>query len=186
VIHNKSLKKFYFIENFNKSHIKNLDKDINIIYRNYKENYSESKILELKKFCKKVKKKLFLANNINLTIKLKLDGAYIPSFNKDISVCKLKSRGIQIMGSAHNLKEINQKKKQGVQTIFLSPLFKVSKSYNFLGISKFNALANIFNGEVVALGGIGKNNIQKLKLVNCFGLASISYIKENTKIKRYE
>jgi thiamine monophosphate synthase len=90
------------------------------------------------------------------------------------------------MGSAHNLKEINEKKKQGVQTIFLSPLFKVSKSYNFLGISKFNTLANIFNGDVVALGGIKKNNIQKLKLLNCFGLASITYIKENIKMKKHE
>ena len=186
MIHNKSLKKFYFIENFDKSHIKNLDKDIDIIYRNYKENYNESKILELKKFCKKFGKKLFLANNVNLTIKLKLDGAYIPSFNKDISVNKLRNKKIQIMGSAHNFKEINEKKKQGVQIIFLSPLFKVSKSRNFLDISKFNTLAKTFNGSVVALGGISKNNIQKLKLLNCFGLASISYIKQNTKVKRYE
>jgi|TARA_B110000914_G_C15462540_1_gene446591 thiamine-phosphate pyrophosphorylase len=184
VIHNKSLKKFYFIESFNKSHIKNLDKDINIIYRNYKEEYNESEIFELKKFCYKLGKKLFLSNNINMTIKLKLDGAYIPAFNKDISVYKLKNRKIQIIGSAHNLKEINEKKKQGVQIIFLSPLFKVPKSSKFLGISKFNILANTFNGGIVALGGITKNNIRKLKLLNCFGLASISYIKENTISKK--
>ena len=78
-----------------RSNIKNLDKDINIIYRNYKEEYNESEIFELKKFCYKLGKKLFLSNNL-MTIKLKLDGAYIPAFNKDISVYKLKNRKIQL------------------------------------------------------------------------------------------
>ena len=186
MVHNKRLIKFYFIESFNKDHIQRLDKDINIIYRNYKEKYNETKILEIKKFCKKIGKKFFLANNVNLTIKLCLDGAYIPSFNKDISVYKLKHKKILIIGSAHNLKQINEKKKQGVQVIFLSPLFKVNKSHKFLGVTRFNILANFFNGNIVALGGITKNNIKKVMLLNCFGFASISYIKENTSIKKYE
>ncbi len=177
MIHNINLQKFYFINDFNKDHIKSLDKDINIIYRNYTENYSEVKILEIKKFCKKIGKNFFLANNIRLTIKLHLDGAYIPSFNKDLSVKKLKSKKMLVLGSAHNLKEINQKKKQGVQIIFLSPLFKVNKSQNFLGVIKFNIFSNYLVGKTVALGGITKNNIQKVKALNCLGFASISYIR---------
>ena len=38
--------------------------------------------LKLKKYCKKKGYKFFLSNNIKLAIKLDLDGAYIPSFNK--------------------------------------------------------------------------------------------------------
>jgi thiamine-phosphate pyrophosphorylase len=178
MIHNNNLKKFYFIKEFDKNHIKSLDNDINIIYRNYTEKYDEFKILEIKNFCKKIGKKFFLANNIKLTVKLRLDGAYIPSFNKDLSVKSLTGKKITILGSAHNLKEINQKRNQGVQIIFLSPLFKIKKSPNSLGIIKFNILSNFFNGKTVALGGINKNNIQKVKILNCFGFASISYIRE--------
>jgi len=127
MIHINALQRFYFIDDFDRDHLIKIDSNIIIIYRNYKEKNNEKKIFEIKKFCKKIGKKFFLANNVNLTIKLRLDGAYIPSFNKDISVKKLRNKGIPILGSAHNLKEINEKIKQGVQIIFLSPLFKVEK-----------------------------------------------------------
>lgn len=157
------LNKFYFIDDFNKNHLNNLNTDISIIYRNYKEKYSEAKIFEIKKFCKKIGKKFYLANNVNLAIKLRLDGAYIPSFNKDISVKKLQNKKLLILGSAHNLKEINEKTKQGVQVIFLSPLFKVKKAKDFLEVTKFNIFSKFFKGDVVALGGIKKKILKKLK-----------------------
>ena len=31
--------------------------------------------------------------------------------------------------------------------------------------------------KVVALGGVSRKNIKKLKLINCFGFAGISYFK---------
>ena len=175
------LQKFYFIENFNKDHLKSLDSNTNVIYRNYKEKYDVSKIFNIKKFCKKIQTKFFLANDINLAVKLQLDGVYIPSFNKDISVKRLSNKKLLLLGSAHNLKEINEKKKQGVQILFLSPLFKVEKTKKFLDVVKFNIYSKVFNGSVVALGGIRKNNINKVKALNCFGFASISYIKNSIK-----
>jgi len=182
VIHNKSLKKFYFIDDFNKDHIRSLNKNISIIYRNYTKKYNQEKIIEIKKFCKNIKKEFFLANDVNLTNKLNLDGAYIPAFNNSLSVYKLKNKNMTLLGSAHNLKEINQKKRQGIDIIFIAPTFKVNKSNNFLGVTKFNILANLFNGKTIALGGININNIKKIKMLNCYGYASISYIKEHNKI----
>ena len=82
-----------------------LNKKIIIIYRNYKEKYDEQKILKIRNFCKSSNRKFFLANNIKLTLKLNLDGAYIPSFNRSLSVSRLKNRNITLIGSAHNLKE---------------------------------------------------------------------------------
>ena len=117
------LQRFYFIDDFDRDHLIKIDPNIIIIYRNYKEKNNEKKIFEIKKFCKKMGKKFFLANNVNLAIKLRLDGAYIPSFNKDISVKKLRNKGITILGSAHNLKEINEKIKTGcTNNFFISPL----------------------------------------------------------------
>lgn len=182
MIHNKTLKNFYFIDDFNKDHIRSLNKNISIIYRNYSEKYNADKIFKIKKFCKNIKKKFYLAGDIMLANKLKLDGAYIPAFNNSLSVCKLKNKNMILLGSAHNLKEINQKKRQGVDIIFLAPTFKVNKSKYFLNIIKFNILSNLLEGKTVALGGINKNNIKKIKMLNCYGFASISYIKEYNKI----
>ena len=177
-MHLNNLKKFYFIDEFNKDHLKNLDNNTAIIYRNYTKKYDEILIFKIKKFCKSKNLKFFLANDVNLAIKLRLDGIYIPAFNKRINIIKSKLHNLMCLGSAHNIKEINEKKRQGVDLIFLAPIFKVKKKNNYLGIIKFNNLSNINKCGFVALGGINKRNINNIKLLNCYGIASISYIKE--------
>ena len=62
--------------------------------------------------------------------------------------------------------------------IFLSPLFKVQKTNRYLGIQKFRSLTLNDNKKFIALGGINKKNIQKIKLLNCYGFAAISYIND--------
>ena len=181
-MHNNYLKKFHFIDSLNKDYIQSLNKSIIIIYRNYLKKYNEKEIIEMQKFCKKTDKKFYLANDVKLANKLRLDGAYIPSFNKDLSVIKLKKKNIKLIGSAHNIKELNQKKLQGMDLIFISPVFKLKKSKQFLGIIKFNILSNLINNKSVALGGINKKNISQIKKQKCYGFASISYIKENRNI----
>ena len=177
-MHLNNLKKFYFIDEFNKDHLKNLDNHTAIIYRNYTKKYDENLIFKIKKFCKSKNLKFFLANDVNLAIKLRLDGIYIPAFNKRINIVKSKLHDLMCLGSAHNIKEINEKKRQGVDLIFLAPIFKVKKKNNYLGIIKFNNLSNINKCGFVALGGINKRNINNIKLLNCYGIASISYIKD--------
>ena len=44
-MHKKFLKKYYFIDQFNKSNIDKLDKKTTIIYRNYKKNYKIDEII---------------------------------------------------------------------------------------------------------------------------------------------
>jgi len=173
---------FYFIKDFNKKHIKKLPKNIAIIYRNYSQKYNEEEILKIKKFCILDRRKFFLANDLSLVLKLNLDGAYIPSFNKDIAVMKLKTKNITILGSAHNIKEINQKKVQKVDYLFISPVFKTTKQTRCLGLIKFNILSKKFNNKVIALGGINKNNLKMINNLKNYGIASISYIKNNNKI----
>ena len=43
--------------------------------------------------------------------------------------------------------------------------------------SEINNLKKITKTQVIALGGVSKNNIKKLKLINCFGFAGITYFK---------
>jgi thiamine-phosphate pyrophosphorylase len=169
---------YYFIDKFDQSHIKKLPKNIGIIYRNYNEKYTEQSIILMKKFCLATNRKFYLANNIKLVDKLRLDGAYIPSFNKDIIVKRLRIKNYTLLGSAHNMKEINQKIKQEIDYLFISPVFKTSKKKESLGLIKFNILSQKFNRNTVALGGINQSNIKKIKNIKNYCFASISYIRD--------
>jgi len=130
----------------------------------------------IRNFCKKKKYKFFLSNNINLALKLNLDGAYIPSFNKDKKHLSFSlKKNFLIIGSAHSNNEIKIKESQNVKILFLSSLFKKNK--NYLGINKFKLLSTQTNKKIIALGGISSVNLKKLKLLNCFGFAGISYFE---------
>jgi len=175
-MHNKLPNKYYFINKFDTNYIDRQDKNTAIIYRNYNSNKNIQQILNFKRYCKDKNYKFYLSNNIKLAVNLNLDGAYIPSFNKSFEHLSYSfSKKFLLLGSAHNLYEIRIKEKQKVCVIFLSSLFKKNK--NYLGINKFKLLSKVTIKKVIALGGISNKNIKKLKLVNLFGFAGISYFE---------
>ena len=180
-MHNNIPKLFQFIESFETNLIKNRTKNLGVIYRNYSNKINISNLVKFKKFFLKNKIKLYLANNINLAIKLMLSGVYLPAFNKKKIIKKFKLRkNFQILGSAHNLIEINRKIEQGCEIIFLAPLFKTKKSKNYLNIIKFNILTLNKKVKFVALGGIKKKNISKTKMLNICGISGISMFQKKT------
>jgi thiamine-phosphate pyrophosphorylase len=168
--------KYYFINKFDTNNIDKLDKNTGIILRNYSSKNNIDTILNLKEFCKKKGFKFYLSNDVRLALNLNLDGAYIPSFNKNTKHLSFTlRRKFLIFGSAHNIKELKIKEKQKVKIIFLSSIFKKNK--NYLGLNKFRLLAKLTSIKVVALGGISNKNIKKLNLLDCFGFAGISYFE---------
>ena len=176
-MHNKILKKYYFINKFDKSHIDKQGKQTSIIYRNYDQDIDEKLILRIKNYCKKKGNEFLLSNNIKLAIKLDLDGAYIPSFNNNTKHLSysLKKKFI-ILGSSHNIFEMRIKEIQNVKVIFLSSIFKRNK--NFLGIYRFNLLSHLVKKPFIALGGISMGNLKKLSLINSIGFAGISFFEQ--------
>jgi len=172
---------YCFVENYNYANLCQLYKSINIIYRNYSKSNKLEDLLNLKKFCRKNNYPLFLSNDLKLSLKLGLDGIYIPSFNKNINlVKKIKTpRKFKIIGSAHNINEINIKIKQGCSEIFISPIFKVKKSNKNLDICKFNLMTLKYKSNFIALGGINEKNNKKVLMTKAKGLASISWAKKN-------
>ena len=170
-------RKYYFINKFETNNINKQDKQTVIIYRNYSSKIpNEELILKIKKYCKKNGNKFYLSNNIKLAIKLNLDGAYIPSFNKTTKHLAYSfKKNFNVVGSAHNLKEIRTKERQNVSKIFLSSLFK--KNNKYLGLNRFVSLTKYTKKDTVALGGISKNNIKKLLLLKQFEFAGISYFE---------
>ena len=166
------LNKYYFINKFDPDHIKKLNKNISIIYRNYKSSFDSNLIVKIRNFCKKYNRKLYLANNIKMAIKYNLDGAYIPSFNNNFKHLNYKTKSnFLIIGSAHNLKEIRIKETQMVSQIFISSIFKKEK--NYLGLYKFRNLSKNTKKKIIALGGINKKNLNKINLLDVVGIAGI-------------
>ena len=176
-MHSKLFTKYYFINTFDTNNLQKQDKETIIIYRDYtSSNINIHKLLKLKNFLRKKGNKFFIANNFKLALKLKLDGVYIPSFNNKFSHLAYSTfSNFSVIGSAHNLKEIKVKELQKVQSIFISSLFKKNK--NYLGLYKFKILKNYTQKKVVALGGISKKNIKKIRLLNISSIAGISYFK---------
>ena len=176
-MHNKILNKYYFINKFDQSHIDKQLKETTIIFRNYNQKIDEKLIIKIKNYCKKKGNKFLLSNNIKLAVKLNLDGAYIPSFNKNTKHLSYSlNKKFIILGSAHNIYEMNTKDLQNVNAIFLSSIFKKNK--NYLGINKFKSLSLLSGKPFIALGGISVNNLKRLNLTSCHGFAGISFFEQ--------
>jgi len=171
------LKKYYFINKFDPYHIKKLNKNISIIYRNYNSIINVSLLIKIKNFCRKNRRKFYLSNNVKLALKLNLDGVYLPSFNKSLKHLNYQiKKDFLIIGSAHNLLEIRIKEKQKISHIFISSIFKKEK--NYLGFYKFNNLSKMTKKKIIALGGINNNNIRKINMLNISGFAAIDYFNK--------
>jgi len=170
---------YYFIDDFNKKELIKLDKKIGLIYRNYNRNKKNKDLIDLINFCKKKKFQLFISNNYKIALKYKLNGLYIPSFNKSLRFNNiLFKKDFKIIGSAHNISEIKIKEKQNCSEILVSPLFKTKNNRKRLDIIKFNLMVLNFKKKFIALGGINFGNFKKINLTKSVGFASITWIKK--------
>ena len=183
-MHNYLPKFFIFLDQYNNQIFKNNNTNIGIIYRNYKDQKREKELFKIASACKKKRYKLFVSNDSKLALKAKADGIYIPSFNKSKFYLNLEKKNLLIIGSAHNQKEIHKKILQKCQAVFLSPVFYVKKSKNYLGLHKFNLLSRHNKIKMFALGGINKDNLAEMKMLNAKGFGGIRIFKKKTGLKK--
>ncbi|WP_415303995.1 thiamine phosphate synthase [Candidatus Pelagibacter sp. Uisw_090] len=182
-MHFKNLKFFCFIDKFDNNIINKLLNNTSVIYRNYHTKNNLDTIISIKNACKKKGIKFYLSNDVKLAIKLNLDGAYVPSFNKDriFNSYNFKKK-FKLLGSAHNLQEIKEKEIQNVNYIFLSPLFTSKKNKNCLGLYRFLNLMKKTKKKIICLGGVNEKNLSQIKILNPYGIASISLFQNESVI----
>ena len=164
--------KYYFIiENIRDIDLKNI-KNSNkfcIIYRSKNIAKNIEELMRFRKICKTKNIEFYVANNVKLTNILKADGIYISAYNKNLKIAHLRNSNFRVIGSAHNIKELNIKKMQGCSSIIFSRLFETSYKYKkgFLGVVKFNLLRLSRKENLIPLGGIRLSNLNKLSIVKC-------------------
>ena len=149
-----------------------------IIYRNFLFDENIKEMILFTRKCRQRNIKFYIANNYIIAKKCKADGLYLSSFNRKIY------HNIDIIGAAHNYKEINQKIKQKCRMIIVSRLFKTTykNKKSFFGISRFNLMVKNYNIEIAPLGGIKYNNLLKMKLISSNSFAIMSEIKKKPAI----
>ncbi len=174
-------KYFLIIESIKDIDLKNIKirNKFFIIYRNQKKIDKLKDLLMFRLVCRSKAIKFYVANNIKLAVSLNSDGIYLSSFNKQLKFLNYKKPNFEIIGSAHNYKEISNKVKQGCSSILFSKLFLVDydKKSPYLGIVKFNNFLKI-SKILIPLGGIKSYNLNCLNNVFSEGFALLSEIKK--------
>ena len=177
------IKNYYYLmidsaQNFDLDQIKVKNK-FTIIMTLLKD-YKDDRIKHFRNQCKAKKIKFFIKNNITSVVKHKADGLYISSHNKNLRLNQINSLNIDVIGSAHNLKELNIKMKQKCKRIIFSRLFETNykDKKTFLGIVKFNLFSRFTNIELIPLGGIREDNLQLTRLTNSKGFCILSEVKK--------
>jgi len=175
---------FVFLDQYNNQIFQNSNTNIGVIYRNYNYPKKDDELIKIAKACKRKRFLFFVSNDVKLALKAKADGIYIPSFSKTKKFLNFEKKNFIVIGSAHNQKEIHEKISQKCKAIFLSPVFFMKKSKNFMGIHKFNSLSYSNAANILALGGINEHNIHKLKLLHSKGFGGISLFKKKPALKK--
>ena len=178
IVKNKYLLIIENIKDIDLNHIKIRNK-FYIIYRYNKKIDKLNDLFYFRKQCKLKGIKFYIANNIKLANLLNSDGIYLSSYNKDLKFLIFRKFNFEIIGSAHNFREISLKIKQGCKLILLSKLFLVSynKESSYLGVVKFNNISKI-SKKIIPLGGIKIQNLNHLNNTNGEGFALLSEIKK--------
>ena len=172
-----SLKKknlYFFITNPNELNLDYVKKTGAILILRHPERLELKILKKFSKNCKRKRIQLYISNNIKILFDLRIRNFYISAYNNQhYNHLKQINKRINIVGSAHNPLEINNKIKQGCNQIFLSRIFKTiyKHKHGFLGKIKFNLLTQKFNTKFVALGGINESNFSQLKNLNIIGCA---------------
>lgn len=182
---------FYFftnrLTNENKKNIIKF-KNLSVIYINNEltENYEE--FIDILKFCRNKKIKIYYKDDVRKALKYNLNGVYLSGSNKKFLfiINNLnKKLNFKIIGGAHNQNEYFFKKKQMCEDVFFSPLFKNEK-YNqsqILNICKFNLMSKEWRCNLFALGGVNSSNLKKVSMTKSQGAGFISFMSD-FKIKK--
>lgn len=135
--------------------------------------------IQIKALCNKYKVPFFINDNVEVAIKCGADGIHVGQDDMAAGrVRELVGDKMMIGVSAHSVKEAVEAVKNGADCLGVGAIFSTStkKDASVLDLSVVSDICKAVSVPVVAIGGIKKDNISKLKGTGVDGVALVSAI----------
>ena len=135
--------------------------------------------IEISALCKKYGVPFFINDNVDIAVKCKADGIHVGQ--EDMAASKVRERvgeDMMIGVSVHSVSEALEAVAAGADCLGVGAMFSTSTKADASVLPKdtLRDICNAVDIPVVAIGGIGKGNIDKLKGTGVDGVALVSAI----------
>ena len=135
--------------------------------------------LEISKLCKNYNVPFFINDNVDIAIKCHADGIHVGQ--EDMEASRVRERvgeDMMIGVSVHSVEEALEAVKNGADCLGVGSMFTTStkKDVNVLPKEVLRDICSTVDIPVVAIGGIGKENISELSGTGMDGVALVSAI----------
>ena len=135
--------------------------------------------IEISALCKKYEVPFFIYDNVDIAVKCKADGIHVGQ--EDMAAAKVRERvgeDMMIGVSVHSVSEALEAVAAGADCLGVGAMFSTSTKADASVLPKdtLRDICNAVDIPVVAIGGIGKGNIEKLKGTGVDGVALVSAI----------
>lgn len=147
--------------------------------KNLDEELFLEEAIKIKSLCKKYGIPFLVNDNVDIAIKCEADGVHVGQEDMAVSkVRKLVGDKMIIGVSVQNINEALESIKNGADYLGVGAMFSTSTKLdaNVIPFENLKSVCNAVNIPVVAIGGIGKNNIMKLAGSGADGVALVSAI----------
>ena len=147
--------------------------------KNLDEELFLEEAIKIKSLCKKYGIPFLVNDNVDIAIKCEADGVHVGQEDTAVSkVRKLVGDKMIIGVSVQNINEALESIKNGADYLGVGAMFSKSTKLdaNVIPFENLKSVCNAVNIPVVAIGGIGKNNIMKLAGSGADGVALVSAI----------
>lgn len=143
--------------------------------------------LKVKKLCEKYKIPLIINDNVEVAIKCGADGIHVGQEDMKADVIRNLVGKEMILGvSAQNLEQAQIAESMGADYLGVGAIFTTSSKMDakHVDIETLKNICENINIPVVAIGGINKENVNKLKDTKISGISVISAIFGQKDIKK--
>ena len=143
--------------------------------------------LEIQKLCKKYDVPFVINDNVDVAVKCNADGIHVGQEDMEAGLVREKLGEDKILGvSVQTVEQAILAEKNGADYLGVGAVFSTSTKLDADAVS-YETLQNICKSvtiPVVAIGGIGAHNIEKLKGSGIKGVAVVSAIFAQNDIKK--
>ena len=147
--------------------------------KNLDEELFLQEAIKIKELCKKYGVPFLINDNVEIAIKCEADGVHVGQEDMEVSKVRKLVGGKMIIGvSVQSVEEALYSVKNGADYLGVGAMFSTSTKLdaNVISFETLKNICNAVNIPVVAIGGIGKNNIMKLAGSGINGVALVSAI----------